>query len=111
MGSGTYINKCLTIDKQLFEGLPPNKTYTSLDPKDHPELDKSVFLDQIGIQLYQKLLGMLQWAVTLGRFDIMCATMAMGRFKAQPRQGHISRLKQISGFLQRHKKSAVKFRT
>ena len=42
MGSGT-------IYKQLFGGLPPNKIYTSLDPKDYPELDKSTFLDQTGI--------------------------------------------------------------
>ena len=52
MGSGTYINKCLTIDKQLFEGLPPNKIYTPLDPNNYPELDKSAFLDQTGIQLH-----------------------------------------------------------
>ena len=54
---------------------------------------------------------MLQWAVTLGRVDIMCATMPMGVFWAQPRIGHMDRLKRIFGFLRRHKKSAVKFRT
>ena len=52
MGSSTYIDKCLTIYEQLFGGQPPNKIHTPLDPKDHPELDKSAFLDQTSIHLY-----------------------------------------------------------
>ena len=109
MGSGTYIDKCLTIYEQLFGELPPKKVFTPLDPKDHPEMDTSAFLDKTGIHLYWKLLGMLQWAITLGRIDIMCATMTMGGFRAQPRQGHLDRLKRIFGFLWHHKKSAIKF--
>ena len=54
---------------------------------------------------------MLQWTVTLGRIDIMCATMTMGGFRAQPRKGHLERLKRIFGFLRKHKKCAIKFRT
>ena len=98
MGSGTYIDKCLTIYEQLFGGLPPNKIYTSLDAKDHPELGMSKNLDKAGMQLYWKLLGMLQWAVTMGKIKIMCVTMTMGGFRAQPRQEHMNRLKQIYGF-------------
>jgi hypothetical protein len=110
MGSGTYIDKCLTIYEQLF-GESPKKVFTPLDPKDHPEMDTTAFLDKTGMHLYWKLLGMLQWAVTLGRIDIMCATMTLGGFRAQPRQGHLERLKRVFGFLRRHKKSAIKFRT
>jgi len=36
MGSDTYIEKCLTLYKELFGGLPPNKFYSPMDPKDHP---------------------------------------------------------------------------
>ena len=111
MGSGNYIDKCLVIYEQLFGAPPPKKVWTPLDPKDHPEMDTSAYLDKTGLQLYRKLLGMLQWAVTLGRIDIMCATMTMGGFRAQPRQGHMDRLKQIFGFLKHHKKCAIKFRT
>ena len=109
MGSGTYIDKCLTIYEQLFGEMPSKKVFTPLDPKDHPEMDTSAFLDKTGMQLYWKLLGMLQWAVTLGRIDIMCATMTLGGFRAQPRQGHLDRLKRVFGFLRKHKKSAIKF--
>src|ERR687890_2512504 len=95
MGSGTYIDKCLVIFEQLFGAPPPAKVFTPLDPKDHPEMDTSAFLDKTGLQLYWKLLGMLQWAVTLGQIDIMCACMTMGGFKAQLRQEHMDRLKRI----------------
>jgi len=45
MGSGTYIDKCLVIYEQLFGAPPPNKVWTPLDPKDHPEMDTTTFLD------------------------------------------------------------------
>ena len=110
MGSGTYVKRCLIVYEQLF-GTKPKKVYTPLDPKDHPELDKSEFLDEEGMHLYWKLLGMLQWAVTIGRIDIMCAVMTMGGFRCQPRIGHLNRLKRIFGFLKNYKGCSIKFRT
>ena len=82
-----------------------------MDPKDHPELDSTDLLDDVGMQLYWKLLGMLQWAVTLGRIDIICAVMTMGGFRCQPRIGHLNRLKRIFGFLRNYKSCSIKFRT
>lgn len=54
---------------------------------------------------------MLQWAVTIGRIDIICAVMTMGGFRCQPRIGHLSRLKRIFGFLKQFKSCSIKFRT
>ena len=54
---------------------------------------------------------MLQWAVALGRIDIMCAVMTMGGFRCQPRIGHLNRLKRIFGFLRNYKSCSIKFRT
>jgi len=54
---------------------------------------------------------MLQWAVTIGRIDIMCAVMTMGGFRCQPRIGHLNRLKRIFGFLKQFKSCSIKFRT
>ncbi len=111
MGSSTYIKRCLTTYEQLFGEPPPKKINAPLDPKDHPELDDTDFLDSTGMHLYWKLLGMLQWAVTLGRIDIMCAVMTMGGYRAQPRIGHMNRLKRIFGFLKQYKSCSIKFRT
>jgi hypothetical protein len=93
MGSSTYIKRILANYEQIFGEQPPKNINTPLDPKDHPELDVSNFLDEKKTIIYWKLLGMLQWAVTLGRIDIMCAVMTMGGFRIEPRQGHLERLK------------------
>jgi len=33
-------------------------------------LDTSEFLNEEGIQIYQSLVGAMQWAITIGRFDV-----------------------------------------
>ncbi|MGH3054698.1 MAG: reverse transcriptase domain-containing protein, partial [Gaiellaceae bacterium] len=110
-GSKTYINKIIEMYKTQFGDLPEKDIHTPLDPGDHPELDVSAEVDSKGIQQYQSMIGMLQWAVTLGRIDIYCAVMTMSRFRVQPRQGHLDRLKRIFGYLRTYKKTSIKFRT
>jgi hypothetical protein len=82
-----------------------------LDKHDHPEVDETEMLDDNGIKRYQSLIGALQWAITLGRFDIQCAVMTMGRFRAAPRKGHLERLKRIIGYLRHYPDATVRFRT
>ena len=78
---------------------------------DHPELDSSPLLDLDGIQIYQSLIGSLQWAVQLGRFDVGTATMTMSRFRAAPRVGHLDRVKRIFGFLRKFQHGVIRIRT
>ena len=48
----------------------PKQLYSSpLEPGDHPELDDTELLDDDGIRQYHSLIGSLQWAISLGRFD------------------------------------------
>ena len=82
-----------------------------LDQNDHPELDDSEFLDEEGIQQYQSLIGMLQWTISLGRYDIACAVMTMSSFRAAPRVGHLERLKRICGYLVKMQEFKIRFRT
>ncbi len=84
---------------------------TPLEPRDHPELDDSEFIGEELKRKYWSLIGMLQWAVTLGRMDIHCAVMSMGRYRMQPRIGHLKRLERIFGFLRNYKAASIKFRT
>lgn len=58
--------------------------YSPLEEGDHPELDDSEFLDATGIQQYQSLIGSLQWANSVGHFDIASAVMSMPSFHALP---------------------------
>jgi hypothetical protein len=70
-----------------------------MEERYHPELDLSPELDHDGIRLYQSLNGALQWAVTLGRFDILVGVTIMSIFRVAPRQGHVEHLQRMYGYL------------
>ena len=69
-------------------------------PGDHPELDSSTLLCEAQHRLYQKLVGMAEWSVQIGRFDIRYNLTSLNRFSAAPREVHLSRLVKIFGYLQ-----------
>ena len=84
---------------------------SALEKGDHPEADLSEELDQEGIKRYQSMISCLQWAVSLGRFYIQTATMTMSRFRVEPRQGHLDRLKRMYGYLKKFSSAAIHVRT
>jgi hypothetical protein len=57
------------------------------------------------------LLGAMQWAISLCRFDIATAVMTLGRFRVAPRVGHMDRLKRVCGYLRKYPDAAIRFRT
>jgi hypothetical protein len=77
---------------RIFKEQPKFVT-SPLAPGDHPELDDSPLLDQDGVTQYLSLIGQLQWLISMGRFDIMQAVVALSTFRAQPRIGHLERSK------------------
>jgi len=76
---------------------------------DHPELDDSELLDATGIQQYQSLIGSLQWAISLGQFDIATAVMSMLGFHALSCRGHLQQLQRICGYLVKMKSATIRF--
>jgi len=90
---------------------PPRHYKSPLERGDHPELDTSPELNIEGIKQYQSLIGCLQWAISLGRFDIMVAVMTMSSFRVAPRKGHLERAKRIVGYLHRMQHSSIIFMT
>jgi hypothetical protein len=110
MGAMDYVKKILANYEHLFGDKP--RPYTQpMESNDHPEVDTSELLDKEDTNKYQKLIGELQWAVSLGRFDIAQAVVSMSRFRVGPRVGHIERLKRIYGFLRKYPEGAIRFRT
>ena len=75
----------------------PAKCGTPLKSGYRPELDTSRELKQDGLQRYQELIGMLHWAVELGRVDILLETALMSTHLALPRRGHLEQLYHIFG--------------
>ena len=82
-----------------------------LDTNDHPELDTSEFCDEEDIEIYQSLIGCMQWAVSIGRFDIQTAVMTMSSFREKPRIGHLYRLQRITAYLSQFRDFKIRFQT
>ena len=98
-----YIERMLDGFKTMFPGEEPNRQKkTPLPNNDHPEIDETQFLKEEGIQKYQSMMGALKWVVTLGRFDIMSATV-----RIEPREGHLQRRKDSYGYLERTKSGSI----
>jgi hypothetical protein len=109
-GAKTYCKRIVNQCESIFGALP--KEYTSpIDKDDHPELDTTEEAGPEDIKSYQSLIGSFQWAISLGRYDIYCATMSMGRFRAAPKVGHLKRLNRICGYLKKYPEGAIRFRT
>jgi len=106
-----YIDRMVSQYERLFGTKPSTKYSSPLDKGDHPETDESELLDATGIQQYQSLIGSLQWAVSLGRFDVATAVMSMSSFRAAPRKGHLDRAKRIVSYLYRFNQAKIRFRT
>jgi hypothetical protein len=109
-GARTYVKRIINQSEAIF-GHPPKEYTSPIDKDDHPELDTTDLLPPDDIQHYQSLIGAFQWAIALGRWDIFCVTMTMGRFRVAPRIGHLQRLQRICGFLRKYPDGAIRFRT
>ena len=66
----------------------PSKCKTPLAYGYHPELDVTPEWKTDGLHRYHELIGILQWAVELGRVDILMETSMMSTHLAMLRRGH-----------------------
>ena len=89
-----YISKILDSFHQMFPGESLPQVKSPLDKNDHPELDNSELASDDLITKFMCMVGQLQWAVTLGRYDILAHVMSMSRFRLAPKVEHIERIKE-----------------
>ncbi len=82
---------------------------TPLSPGYRPELDYSPFLGDDAAVYYMELIGILRWAVELGRIDIMVHVSMLSSYTMQPRRGHLDQAFHIFGYLKRNKRSSIIF--
>ena len=81
--------------KNNYKTMFPNKRISNrkyrqlLDANNHSEADISACCEDKDRDKYQSLIGSMQWAVSLGRFDIQTAVMTMSGFRECPRLGHL----------------------
>jgi hypothetical protein len=111
MAPKKYIEKMMSTYELMFGSKPKTNVSSPLEKGDHPEIDTSDFLDPDGTQQYQSLIGAMQWAVSIGRFDITTAVMTLSGFRAAPRWGHLERAKRVYGYLAKMKHAVIRVRT
>ncbi|MEL7428293.1 MAG: Ty1/Copia family ribonuclease HI, partial [Bacteroidota bacterium] len=75
---------------------------TPMSTGDRPELDTTPLLSTEEHRQFQSLVGIGQWLVQIGRWDISFAICSLSRFSAAPREGHLERLLRIFGYLKKH---------
>ena len=68
----------------------------------HPELDMTPFCSDEQTQLYQNLIGMLRWAVELGRVDVLLEASQISSYMTSPRIGHLQEVINIFHYLKNH---------
>ena len=108
MSAKTYIDNILpTVDK-LTKSDSRAQHKTPLPSCYKPEEDTSDLLDDAGKKLYMRLIGILQWIVTIGRIDICYAVNSMSRFNQCPRVDQIRHVTGIFYYLRKYPNNSIK---
>lgn len=74
-----------------------------------PEVDASDLCNDELASYYQQQIGVLRWAVELGRINICAEVSMLAAFSAAPRIGHFNAMLHIFAFLAHHPRSRLVF--
>jgi hypothetical protein len=74
-----------------------------------PELDVSAVLHPDQANYYASLIGILRWAVELGRIDIYIDVALLSSHLAEPRIGHLEQVLHVFAYLKHHENSNLVF--
>jgi hypothetical protein len=110
--SAKYINAAITSVQEKLAArntFLPTKCYTPLHEGYCPEDDVSPVLNQDDTTYYQELVGVLRWAIELGRIDILCKVSMLSSHLALPREGHLQQAFHIFGYLKQYPKKSIYF--
>jgi len=121
MSSKTYLDKAIkNLKVKLKEsGFEFNKklldpTYSPKQPfttaSYRPELDTSEECTDNQVTLFQNMIGILYWAVELGRIDIGYKLSVLSRYLVLPRTGYLLQAIHMFKFLDIHKENELAFR-
>jgi hypothetical protein len=85
MSSDTYIRRALADVEQDLDDISETlvKQKKPICGDYHPELDSSPLLNNNLTNFYQGLIGVLKWAIELGRLDILTPVSLMSSYMAQ----------------------------
>ena len=107
MSSEKYVKSAIQNIEETLQKMGqwlPSKCKKPLAYGYRPELDVNPELKADGLQRYQELIGILCWAVKLGRVDILMETSMMSTHLAMLRWGHLEQVHHIYGYLKEQPK-------
>ena len=117
MDSKQYVNSAIDTVKNLLseEGRElktsktTGKTHGALNPNYRPELDATQECDAEHASRYRQIIGILRWAIELGRYDILLEVSLMSQYQANPRVGHLEALYLIVSYLHNNRFKRIVF--
>ena len=92
--SQNYVKAALTTVEEAIEHREydmPMKAKTPFSTKYSPELDTTPALDADDTRLCQEWMGILRWALKLGRIDINLEVSLISSHVANPRRGYLKK--------------------
>ena len=112
MSSSKYVKEAIRNVKTWLEvrGKYLKTRASSVLPSGYrPELDTSAYCNDEDASYYQQQIGVLRWAVELGRIDICAEVSMLASYTAAPRQGHLDSLLHMYSYLDKHTRSRLVF--
>ena len=108
----TYVKSAIIeVERKLLEDGKKlaNRVSTPMRSGYRPELDATPELKPEQACYYQSLIGVLRWAVELGRVDIIVETGKLSRYCVTPRLGHLEAVLHIFAYLKRNSSCSMVF--
>ena len=106
-----YTREFLRVSEKIISGLglklPLKGKHPFSNIQYRPEEDVTDFCNELQIQAYQQIIGMLRWMVELGRVDILYETTVLSSCMISPRIGHLKQLINIVSYLKNHDRSTL----
>ena len=91
--------------RELKSGKRPHKGPLPSGYK--PELDVTDECDAEHVSRFQQLIGILRWAIELGRIDVQIEVALLSQYQASPREGHLEALYLIFHYLSKNPKKRL----
>jgi hypothetical protein len=112
MSSDAYLKRAVKeVEMKLAEinRKLPSRASTPMSSGYRPELDVTPELGPEQHNYYQGLIGVLRWAVELGRVDINPDVSKLSHYLAAPRAGHLEQVFHIFAYIKEHPRSKLVF--
>ena len=97
-----YVNEILCNYKRTHSDL--KKEVPPMMVKEHPELYDSTLLNEKYHKSFQHNIGVCQWMIVAGKFDLAYAVSSLSRFLDAPWVGHLEMSRGIFGYLKMYLK-------